>query len=221
MHSRGGMLHLLFALGVGDAILSRNIFCSGCNETRAPPIAIELYATVETRDPAWSRALLYDRASGVVTLAATGARAFGAQVARIARRRVWLVRDGVSFVLALDDARAPSPSDVHDRRVPPGGREQSVRLARDEVEAVLANPTALGVRALPTKDGLLLRKLAPGSPLRRTGLAEGDLVRAVDGTVIDGIEAGLALYQRLRHASRFSVEVVRDGRPLRLDVEIH
>jgi hypothetical protein len=200
------LLFWLFA----DVIVERNIFCSGCSAQARPLPRIELLSTlVCPADPAWSRALLRD-ADGM-RLVAPGARMGPARLERVLPTSVWLTLDGKSWRIFLE----PPAADVAGPRC----RGERCTLPRAEVERMLAHPELLGARAVATPEGFVLR-LVPGSPLQKLGLRDGDRLRAIDGTVLDGMEAVLHLWPKLRRASRFTLSLVREGRPLTYEVVV-
>jgi predicted metalloprotease with PDZ domain len=67
--------------------------------------------------------------------------------------------------------------------------------------------------------GLLIAKVIEGSPAEDAGIETGDVIVAVDGRPIeDGSDIKRAL--KGREGDVVEVEVIRDGRPLRLDAEL-
>jgi S1-C subfamily serine protease len=68
-------------------------------------------------------------------------------------------------------------------------------------------------------EGVLVSKVIEGSPAEQDGIQVGDLiVRVEDRTIARSGDIGSAL--RRIHDVIVEVEVIRDGRPLRLDVEV-
>jgi S1-C subfamily serine protease len=64
--------------------------------------------------------------------------------------------------------------------------------------------------------GFRLAAVRPGSFFERLGLRANDVVLRVDGRPINGVEDASAAYAWLRVTDKFSVEVLRNGRPLTL-----
>jgi hypothetical protein len=180
----------------GDAILRRNIFCSDCRETR-PPKALRLLATLTDH---WNGAVIC-RIGGPCGLVEIGSRLADAVVVEIQERRVRF-DDGDSLEL---DARSAPPKRVE--KADPRWLEHPEELVRT-------------VTAVPEKDGVRIIALRPNSPLARLGLQRGDLVRAVNGCELAGIDAALGCYQRLRNARYASVALVRGGASVTLDVAL-
>ena len=107
------LLALLSNVRTVDAIVGRNIFCSGCDQrsARPAPLALELLATMRCpADERWSMAVILsttDRTSGMY---AVGSFARGAEVVRIGARQVMLRIGDRMETLALDDRSTPTPA---------------------------------------------------------------------------------------------------------------
>jgi len=86
-------------------------------------------------------------------------------------------------------------------------------------EALRARPF-VGVSLTQTDEGVEITAVIPGSPAAEADLRRGDLIRAVDGEKVDGVEA---VIERVREAERgdevtFTVE--REGRELDIEVRL-
>jgi S1-C subfamily serine protease len=64
--------------------------------------------------------------------------------------------------------------------------------------------------------GFRIAALRQGSFLERMGLRAGDIILRVDGRPLNGVDDASAAYAWVRVTDRFTVEVVRAGRPLTL-----
>jgi general secretion pathway protein C len=64
--------------------------------------------------------------------------------------------------------------------------------------------------------GFRVAAVRQGSFFDRIGIRQNDVVLRVDGRTINGVEDASAAYAWLRVTNKFSVEVLRDGRPLTL-----
>jgi hypothetical protein len=185
----------------GDAIVSRNIFCSGCGERAPPPF--ELVSTlVSTHATEWSRALLRDKRSGDLWFAAVGHAAGGFSLVEIRPRSVQLSSGAARWRLRMEAAA-----------------NQPLAVPRSQVKEMLAHPERLRARAFPTAEGFELR-LRPDSPLLALGLRDRDRISAVDGTRLDGMAAILSVWPQLQRAERVQLTVVRDGKPFPLVVRV-
>jgi hypothetical protein len=163
--------------GAGDAIVARNIFCSGCKRGPAEPppakVDLELVSILHARDPRESAAVLVGpRTAGLYR---TGARVGGAEIVAIERRRVLLRVGGGLARLELD---APPPLVAGPPALAPRGGEircanNACDVDRELVRRLLADPAPLAqwVRALPaSRGGLQLAYVRPGTPLAQLGL---------------------------------------------------
>ncbi|HXV75752.1 MAG TPA: PDZ domain-containing protein [Candidatus Polarisedimenticolaceae bacterium] len=83
------------------------------------------------------------------------------------------------------------------------------------VELVSVTPELRRHLGAGDDEGVLVGKVLPGTPAERAGIAVGDLIVAVDGTVIDGPHA---LRAALREGAgrTIDVEVVREGNRVHL-----
>jgi hypothetical protein len=209
------MLLLYFWLASADAIVTRNIFCSGCAPAREQPVRLELEllsTLVCPRDVAWSRALLRDRVSGEMRLVGAGARFGGARVRLISAQFVTVETPSGEARLTL----SPTPTTVSKPSNHCDGDRCTLQHA--DVERMVAHPEQLQARALATPDGFVLR-LGPSSPLRQLGLADGDRLRAVDGTPLS-MDALVHLWPKLRQNRRFTLSIVRAGQPRTFEVAV-
>jgi S1-C subfamily serine protease len=73
----------------------------------------------------------------------------------------------------------------------------------------------LQVTAHP-QGGFRLSLVQPGSFFARAGLRNDDIVRRVDGRPINGVDDAAAAYAWLRVTNHFTVDIVREGRPMTL-----
>jgi S1-C subfamily serine protease len=64
--------------------------------------------------------------------------------------------------------------------------------------------------------GFQLVRVHPGSFVSRVGLRAGDVILRVDGRPINRLEDAAAAYAWLRVTDRFTVDVLREGTPMRL-----
>jgi type II secretion system protein C len=223
------MIPLLLAaalLSSGDAIVARNIFCSGCKHGPADPppakVELELVSILHARDPRESAAVLVGPRTG--GLYRTGARVGGAELVTIERRRVVLRVGGQLTRLELDAPRllaGPPPIAPRSDEIRCTNRECDVD--RELVKRLLSDPAPLGqwVRALPaSRGGLQLAYVRPGTPIAQLGLESGDRLAAVNGRELGSVEDMLRLYNQLKNATRFGLTVERRGQRLTFDYRL-
>jgi type II secretory pathway component PulC len=112
-------------------------------------------------------------------------------------------------------ARAPAPA-------PAQAEEDEVEatvIPRPDLDRELGDFGALSTQAQvapsPT-GGFRLMAVRPGSFISRVGLRPGDVILRVDGRAINRMEDAAAAYAWLRVTDRFSVDLIRQGQPVRL-----
>lgn len=60
-------------------------------------------------------------------------------------------------------------------------------------------------------DGYLMKDIMPGSIYEKLGLKVGDVIKSVNGEVLDSPTKGMEMYQALRNSNKISIEVDRNG----------
>lgn len=126
--------------------------------------------------------------------------------------------------------RPASPGDEISRQIAEGTRkidETHYEISRALVDSVLANPVAFvrkirGVPALKDgqPDGLKVFGVTAATLPAKLGLANGDLLQAINGFPLTSPENGLEAYGKLRDASSLELQIQRRGKPLTLSVSI-
>jgi S1-C subfamily serine protease len=95
----------------------------------------------------------------------------------------------------------------------------AILIARAELDRELGDFGALSqnvqVAAQPD-GGFRLTQVRGGSFFERIGLRTNDVVLRVDGRPVNGVDDASAAYAWLRVTNKFSVDVLRDGRPMTL-----
>lgn len=97
-------------------------------------------------------------------------------------------------------------------------------VERSVVERVLSDPRQLGaLRVVPWIEneaiaGFRVFSVQPGSLISSIGLANGDIVRRVNGYQLDSLETALELLQKLRRSSRVTIDIEHDARPMRKEI---
>ena len=90
-------------------------------------------------------------------------------------------------------------------------------IPRADFDRALGDFAALSqdVQVTPQPEGgFRLTAVRPGSFFERIGLRANDVVLRVDGRPINGVEDASAAYAWLRVTDHFTVDVLRDGRPV-------
>jgi len=104
--------------------------------------------------------------------------------------------------------------------VPQPGISSPGRVSQAGLAQILS-----GVRLQPhfangRQDGLLVAGVTPGSMLEAAGLMNGDLVQKVNDTPVTGIAQILQLVRNLQAGDVFDAELMRDGQPVVISVEL-
>ena len=202
-------------------------------EVEAPPsnLSVKLLGTSVSDIPELSLATLQDLTAKDTTVYAIGDLLQGATVVDIQRLRVTVDNQGRREVIDLEQSVAgpvtnqtpASPLAQGITAVGPG----KFLVDRKVLEAFLANPTPELTKAFlaPVYEGGLTRgwklaRLASGSMLGKLGLAQGDVLRRVNGFELTDPTKLLEIFTRLRDASRVEVEVERNGASQRLEYRI-
>jgi general secretion pathway protein C len=214
-----------------DAIIRRNIFCSGCSVAgpggvRASPLELELVSTmVCPRDQRWSMAVLREKIPrGEARLYRAGAELAGATLIKVVNRRVYFSRDGRVELLELAGGESRPVEPPSDGLRCAAGR---CSVPRALVEQLLRDPTVLAAdaRALPALRqgqpiGFQLAFVRPDSIFARLGLERGDTLRAINGRSIATVGQLMEAWPELRRASRLTLQLDRAGRSQTIDLAI-
>jgi type II secretory pathway component PulC len=187
--------------------------------TQVPP-DLTVVGLVLSRSPGRSQVLL--RVEGRTRIVAAGESAFGGRVVAI---------DAAGVTVAFGDERVvlrlPGPTAVASQTVAPPpaagaaqAGEGALSLPRQQVEArlgveiprILAETTLVPFYEDGRIAGLTLQRMPEGTLLSEAGLQPGDVIREVNGTVIDGMATLIGLWARLRSETSLRAVVERGGR---------
>ncbi|MCC8057725.1 type II secretion system protein GspC [Cloacibacillus sp.] len=108
--------------------------------------------------------------------------------------------------------------------VEPAAEGKEGAVPRELVDALLMNPyDELGkLRMVPAEDGsgMQLERIAPDSVFARVGVAQGDVIQAVNGVTISNMADAANAVNSLMAGTRFDVTVQRKGKPLELKYQV-
>ncbi len=108
--------------------------------------------------------------------------------------------------------------------IEPAAEGQEGAVPRELVDALLMNPyDELGkLRMTPASDGsgMQLERIAPDSVFARVGVAQGDVIQAVNGVTISNMADAANAVNSLMAGTRFDVTVQRKGKPLELKYQV-
>ncbi len=69
-------------------------------------------------------------------------------------------------------------------------------------------------------NGFKLFSIQPGSLYSAIGMENGDVIQRINGYEINSPEKALELYQKLRESSHMTIELERNGQPVRKEYNI-
>lgn len=170
----------------------------------------------------------------------------GAVLSAVERNRAVFLRDGREEAIERTRERGASPAGAP----PPPGRAvappriegapagdlpinvrqtgaNSYVVDRRELDAAVGNFSQLAtqVRMVPNfsdgkPDGFRLFNIRPNSLFSRLGLANGDIIRRVNGLEISGAEQAMQAFVQLREAANINLDLTRANRNLTLNFEV-
>jgi type II secretory pathway component PulC len=165
-----------------------------------------------------------------------GDSAFGGRVERIAATSVVVqFADGPHELrLAASGSAAPAPASAARRADASAGERtaadgsQTREMERVEVERrlgseiprILAETTILPVSDGARTVGFTLTRVPEGTLLTEAGLRPGDVLTYVNDVPIDSLPTLIALWPRLQGAATVQAQVLRNGQPLSLTVNL-
>jgi hypothetical protein len=238
-----------------NAILGRNAFCPTCvPETKGPATAVmadapmpagerpplRLVATMESSDPGYSIATLYNTATQTSGVFGIGDAILpGTQLLAVRGGTVTVGAGASTHQLRVGEAAAPvaapkaePTTEKKEKKAKssiPGADEAIVcasetvcDVEREFVESLLANPAALAGQAAvrPTADGFAFTRVRPGTLPHLLGLKTGDVVTEVNGEALDSLDKAIGLATKLRNATNLSISVQRKGKLLQKEIRI-
>lgn len=165
---------------------------------------------------------------GRVRAVVAGDRAFGCEVASIAKDRVDIVCSGERRTLTLSAA----PKNPAARSAPEPVAEQApaadVVMTRAELEArldremsrLMTETTLIPVTSRGQVSGFTLSRIPAGTILDTLGLKAGDVLVSVNETPIDSFTTLVGLWPRLQTSGSVRAQIMRDGRPVDISVSI-
>lgn len=194
-------------------------------------------------DPTWSFAAMTGE-DGKAILRRQGDELGGQTVYHVGWDRVWLsskdTRCQLRFGAGVPPAATPRAIvGTTEPTRPAGGlaskiasmirkvSETEYSVDRGAIDLLLENQNELmrSVRITLPKQGdkgagFRLAVVRPGSPLSMIGLQTGDQVSSINGLELTDTQKALEAYARLTSADRLTVSIVRNGKPMNIDLGI-
>ncbi len=206
----------------------------------ASPLPLRLNATMEALDPTRSLATIDDLERGIVGVYMTGDEIRpGVVLASVQSGRVLVQRgnavERIDMGAPVQAPAAPAPEAkpktksatkpalAADDRIECNGDAHCI-VQRELVEEVFANPGGFAGQAprmLPAPaGGYKISSVKSGSLVKQLGFKSGDVLLAVNGEELGGMDAIFGLAQKLRRASSVTVTLDRKGKTIDKQIEI-
>lgn len=150
--------------------------------------------------------------------------------------RVWLTANGSRCQLALgarvtNERPRPAAPQSAAPASPLGDKlrktgENQFEIDRSAVEALISNPAELmKARIFPVREGdrvvgMKLLNIKPGSLLGSLGMQSGDQLTSINGYEMNDPQRMLEAYSKLMKADRLTATLIRQGRPVNIDLSI-
>ncbi len=248
-----------------EEISTNNIFCPTCKAVEAAPVAalgdnmdgvppgsrptslpFTLMATMESTDPKYSFATVFDQESEVAGLYGIGDPIRPSVEVTGIRRGVIHMRNGASpeYLLLREGPvkkkpKKTSKKEKKKKRKPSSahvdGAEDAINCPSENlcvvdkafVEKLLQNPASLAkqARIIPAmKDGetrgFKFYGIRRDSLPKLIGFKNGDMLTGVNGEELTSMDKAMGLYTKLRHASNLSVTIERKGKTINKEIQI-
>jgi general secretion pathway protein C len=138
----------------------------------------------------------------------------GVSLRRIERDRVVLLDHEQEQTVMLEERGSAAPGQ--------GTPAPARTLSRAQVNAQKQDPARFirSIELQPAAQGLQVTRLQQGSLLQRAGLAQGDVILAVNGQPVRSMGDLAAVYGGMEEASDIEVQVLRGGAAMTLSVAI-
>lgn len=193
-----------------------------------PPADLEAVGIVLSRRNESCVAIL--RAQGRQRIVGLGESAFGGRVIAIIPGRVTLDFGGqrvearlagVSPLPAAPSAAAAGgPGEDPEAPARTMERREMERRLGQEVPRILAETTLVPVTEAGRMAGFTLTRFPEGTLLSEAGLRPGDILTSINDVPIDSLATLIGLWPRLQTESDIRAVVLRDGRPVALNVHL-
>jgi general secretion pathway protein C len=228
-------------------ILQRDLFKTKASETVVKVDAIELDKLKQTqlnlklwgtilREKERSYAVIEDTKRRKQGLFRVGDAIENASIKMILRKKVVLTVGGKDEILLMDVDKGKTQSasqsapgrdmpEPYEEIMP--SDEESVSLDRDNINEALKNINQLmsQVKVRPhfqdgKPSGLLLSHIQPNSIFSEMGLQNGDIIKGVNGNMIESVDDALKFYENLRASSSVALQIQRQGEEMNLSYQI-
>lgn len=211
---------------------------------------LRLMATLEADDPQYSFATIYDGDAGITGLFGRGDEIRATVVVEGVDMGLVHIRNGAALEYleigtVVQAPKAPTPAKTDDDDKKDDDKKKNSReidgasdaincpnenlctVDRAFVDQVVSNPAMLAkqARVVPSQkdgktQGYKLYGIRRGTLPKLLGLKNGDMITAINGDELTSIDKAMALYTKLRRASRLEVNIVRKGKSMTKEIQI-
>lgn len=157
-----------------------------------------------------------------------GDRVFGCEVSKIRTDGVELICAGVKRTLSLNEPAAATASVAASAAAPAAEPPADFTINRadlqsrldQEMSRLITETTLVPVTSRGQVAGFTLSRVPAGTILETLGLKAGDVLVSVNDTPIDSFTTLVGLWPKLQNAGSVRAQIMRDGRPLDISVNI-
>lgn len=199
---------------------------------------LKLWGTI-IRESEQSYAVIEETRNRKQGLFRVGDTVENASIKMILRKKVVLTVGGKDEILLMDSDKAKSSrtsrQETPQREMPepyeegllPVDVEDTVSLDRERINEALQNINQLmsQVKVRPhfqdgRPNGLLLSHIQQNSIFSEMGLQNGDIVKGVNGNMIESVDDALKFYENLRASPSVELQIQRQGEEMNLSYQI-
>jgi len=212
---------------IDGVFFKRPVVEQQATQTAAPSQNFTLIGTLEG-DPAYARAVI--RIAGVQDEPreyALGEKIGNAVLIVIGYEKIWVRENGAKYKIEVGESsqeaqsKAATPVDT--------GAGTTRIITRQEInDKILGNPAAIyggGAAFGPNLEngqitGFKLHRIPEGHIFYSLGARSGDIIKSVNGYPLSNTGQMMELWNNIKTMPRVSVDLLRDGKPMRYDFEI-
>ncbi len=118
---------------------------------------------------------------------------------------------GIGFAIPSNSAKRVLTRLIEGKKISYGWLGISVQDFNEELAKHLG---------MPDKNGVLVSKVLEDGPAKKSGMKEGDIIKQVDGKSLNNVRELLNIVGKLEVGRKVKVAVIRDKKPLTLEVAI-
>jgi len=189
---------------------------------------LKLIGTI-TGAPAITRALILKRGETQAGVFKPWNDVYGFKLTRVDASKVFLKKENQVYTLNLYEKKEFTNSAAKQNSLESAEGIIKKNISRAEMQQKIMNnlDTAIqGITAAPSKnqdgenDGLKLIRVRSINILYEYGLRSGDIIRRINGKKTDSTEKLLTMWQGMKNESKIVVDVERDGKNLKFELNI-